>query len=74
MLSAIVAAGLAAIGSVLAEGVEQQADRDHRDEDGAADDADRNVALGERQRFAAAGLALAVGGERRADAARRSGR
>src|SRR4029079_18170420 len=51
------------------EGVQQEPDGDHRDEDGRGDDADRDVALGDRQRVARAALALAVVRDRGPDSA-----
>ncbi len=49
--------------------MEQDADRDHREEDHDADGGDRNVALGEVERFVAGGVARPVGGESRDDSA-----
>ncbi len=52
----------------LGEGGEQEADRDHRPDDGHGDDSDRDVALGQRQAVLPAETARAAGGERRGDA------
>ncbi len=46
------------------EGVEQQPDRDHRQEDHRADDGDRDVPLGDVDARVAAGAPRAVGGQR----------
>src|SRR5438067_2341100 len=50
------------------EGVKQEPDWDHRDKDCRSDDADGDVALGDRKRFAPAGLAFAAGSKGAANA------